>query len=221
VYAYLRSKDSPTAKAGTPYYIGKGKKDRAYSKHSHIKVPNNKKCIIILERNLSEIGAFALERRYIKWWGRKIDGTGVLRNMTYGGDGTSGRVVTEETRRKMSSSLIGRTPWNKGILGIKGTPCSESSKKKLSEAMTGKKLSEEHKKKLSDAMTGKVPSEETREKISEAMKKSLSSREPWNKGKLIGVRSEETRKRISEASKLREKRKKEERNDYQRDQSCR
>ncbi len=29
IYAYLRSKDSETAKAGTPYYIGKGTSNRA------------------------------------------------------------------------------------------------------------------------------------------------------------------------------------------------
>jgi hypothetical protein len=32
-YAYIRSQDSITAKAGTPYYIGKGCGMRAFKKH--------------------------------------------------------------------------------------------------------------------------------------------------------------------------------------------
>lgn len=67
VYAYLRSKDSTTGKAGTPYYIGKGFNRRAYNKHSNINIPNEKSRIILLETNLSEIGALALERRMIRW----------------------------------------------------------------------------------------------------------------------------------------------------------
>lgn len=91
VYAYLRSKDSTTANAGTPYYIGKGSDDRAYKKgkHEHIQPPNDN-LILFLEKNLTELGAFALERRMIRWYGRINNGTGILRNKTDGGEGTSG-----------------------------------------------------------------------------------------------------------------------------------
>lgn len=107
IYAYLRAKDSETAKAGTPYYIGKGKGDRAYGAH-HIPVPKEKSRIILLEMNLTELGAFALERRLIKWWGRKDLRTGILINRTDGGEGPSGAIRSEITRSKISKALLGK-----------------------------------------------------------------------------------------------------------------
>lgn len=97
VYAYL-------SKKGLPYYIGKGKDSRAWQKHTNIKRPTSNNQIIILEDELSELGALALERRMIRWYGRKDQGTGILRNQTDGGDGIEGFIFSEKSIIKMTYS---------------------------------------------------------------------------------------------------------------------
>lgn len=119
VYAYLREHNSATALAGTPYYIGKGISHRAWEEGRHrIKLPKNKNNIVILESNLTEIGALAIERRLIRMWGRKDLGTGILANRTDGGDGASGLKHTNEAKQKIG-------------LASKKQICSEATRAKL------------------------------------------------------------------------------------------
>ena len=110
VYAYVREKDSTTAKAGTPYYIGKGKQNRAWhrNKNERVNKPANHNYVVILEDNLTELGAFALERRMIRWYGRKDLNTGILINLTDGGDGPANRIVSNETKNLLSLAISGK-----------------------------------------------------------------------------------------------------------------
>lgn len=106
VYAYLRDDQ-------TPYYIGKGINRRAYNAHKRTNgsdmLPKDFSRIKILHENLSEKQAFDLEKELILDYGRKDLGTGILRNLTEGGEGDSGYKHSEEAKLAMSKARIGKT----------------------------------------------------------------------------------------------------------------
>ena len=138
VYAYLRAENSTNGAAYSPYYVGKGCGHRAFSGQRVIPRPKNKTLIVFIQEGLTELDAFSLEVYCIKLYGRINNGTGILRNMTDGGDGVSGYVFSEEMKRNFSINRKGR------------------------------KMSEEAKKKISIAKTGVSPSQATKEKLSQS-----------------------------------------------------
>ena len=119
VYQWLRED-------GSPYYIGKGKDYRAWDKRHTVNKPTDPNNIQIIKEDLSEKEAFELEKELIKKYGRKDIGTGILRNLTNGGEGSSGyrhgdtakekitnyrknKKSSLETRKKLQESWLKRT----------------------------------------------------------------------------------------------------------------
>jgi hypothetical protein len=180
-YAYLREDR-------TPYYIGKGKGNRAYKKSKNdIRPPKDESRIILLKQNLSEEEAFQHEKYMIAILGRRDLGTGILHNRTDGGEGSSGVLQTEETKLKRSNALKGRPRPEevKNKIGEKnkGKTQSQEARNKISYThkgntyWVGRKHTEESKQKMRDAkigksshMKGKSHTEETKDKISASKK---------------------------------------------------
>lgn len=199
VYCYLRSRDSENGPKYSPYYIGKGQGKRAFSSNRLAPPPRDKSFIVFIQEGLTEEEAFALEAYCISMYGRIDKGTGILRNLTDGGEGASGikyseealakrrermngpghpfrgKKHSEETRRKMSEDRKGsKNPrWNK--------PLSDEVKNKISAAKKGKKLSPEARENIRLSRIGRKHSDETRKKISEANRRRVHSEESRQK----------------------------------------
>jgi len=121
---------------GRLFYIGKGKKDRAYAKigrNTHWRNVVNKygkPNVKILANWDTEEDALDHERILISCFrdlGYK------LCNLSDGGKGNSGIEMTEETKLKISLSKKGTPSWNKGI------PLTEDCKQKISQSLSGRK----------------------------------------------------------------------------------
>ncbi len=120
---------------GTPYYIGKGRGYRAFYKHKQLVRQPSADRILFLKRNLTEEEAFKHEVYMIAVLGRKDLGTGILRNLTDGGEGNTGWKAPVEWREKARQRRLG-AKW------------SEEIKRKIGEKHKNKIVSEKTKEKL-------------------------------------------------------------------------
>ena len=120
VYLYLRED-------GTPYYVGKGKNYRVFDKRRRTPMPTDLSRMIILHC-ASEQEAFYKEVELISQFGRQDKGSGILRNFSDGGEGTSGRIMSDAQKLKHRSTVLGKPhPL------VRVMPCSEETKQKLRE----------------------------------------------------------------------------------------
>jgi len=133
-----------------------------------------------LKRNLTEEEAHRHEIYIISVLGRKDIGTGILRNLTDGGEGVSRRIITEETRKKLSDSAK-----NRPMVSFKGRKHTPETKQKISQKKLGTKMSEESSRKKSEKTKGKWNgggnmgrkfSEEHKRKISESVRRACAKR---------------------------------------------
>lgn len=112
-----------------------------------------KPIILKVSVNIFEIDAFELEKKLIHVIGRRDLKKGPLTNLTDGGEGIVGLIKTEEHRKKLSISSLGKK-------------MSKEAKEKISKSLIGKR----------GRNTGNKHSEETKKQISETKKGTLS----WN-----------------------------------------
>lgn len=166
---------------GTPYYIGKGHNARAFQRYGRY-VHTPPRARILVEHWDSEQKALEMEQWYIRLYGRKDNNTGILRNMTDGGDGSTGWIPTEENKANISRSLTGRTLTPEHCRNIgEGTRkafATMTNEYRIGHAPTHTQShSEETRRKMSNSREGAKPfagrthSEETRRRMSESHKR--------------------------------------------------
>ncbi len=185
---------------GAPFYIGKGSGDRlsittltGTNKHKRSILQKAKTAghtcpAAIIRSGLSELEAFDTERVLIAALGRRDLGTGILVNLTDGGEGPAGLIHPNrgiprppEVREKLSKANKGRRPSDACIEAGRafntGRKHSDSTKRKRSAALLGKPRPPEVAAKIAAAnrrrnakLKGVPQSKELREKRSAALK---------------------------------------------------
>ena len=166
---------------GSPYYAGKGFGNRAYRGAAHnVHCPKDRIRILVFPM-LNEAEAFESEIALIELFGRKDLGTGCLRNLTSGGEGRSGAVVSDETRQKQSAAKKGKPSPRLGQI------VSDKTRKKQSESARRRNPSTRK-----SWSTGKHLADETKKK------QSLSLKHFWATRERVPI-SEETRKKMRQA----------------------
>lgn len=169
-----------------PFYVGKGSGVRkrmhaqhwsqVYNTHKGRKV--NKIMRItgeypptkIIKEGMYEADAFRLEMEIIKSVGRDDLATGPLTNKSDGGEGQSGWIPDEETRKKLSAAGKGRKQTEKMrkiFQEMIHRPKSEEHKRKIGLRHKGKKIKPEHIEALRQRMLKFRHTEEHKKRVSE------------------------------------------------------
>ena len=146
------------------FYIGIGKTEkRAYSKKSRNKwwkniILKTEYSVEIIIEDISWKEAQEVEVLLISEYGRRDLGLGNLVNLTNGGEGTQGIIVSDKTKQNMSISATGRkhSEESKEKNRIASSNVSEETKFKRYLKNKGKKRTFEQAKRISDAKTDKI-----------------------------------------------------------------
>lgn len=92
----------------TPYYVGKGRDNRAFEKRHHIPAPPKNSDFVLVQHHASEEDALKAEVFLIEYYGRKDLNLGCLRNQTNGGEGSSGYIHGPAALSKISNTHKGK-----------------------------------------------------------------------------------------------------------------
>lgn len=180
-----------------PFYVGKGKNDRAKAhlwghagtnnprkdkKIEEIRSTGREPIIQYLYENLTEEEAYSKEEDLIAKHGRAgFDVNGILTNIKKDAKPPSQkgkkRIFTDEHRKRLSESLTGKAktsaPWNKGLTkdtDARMARLSASRSKAGNNHQTGTKHSQERIEKVKKKLTGRIMSDDQKTKMSIAKK---------------------------------------------------
>ena len=184
-----------------PFYIGIGtdsKYQRAYSKQSrnifwNRVVSKTDYEVEILLDNLTKDEAKIKEIEFIALYGKKIDKTGILTNISDGGDGNSGCKHTEEAKLKigLSNKFKDYSKFDRSYMQTK------EYKDKVSKINKGRKMPDSMRQKVSDRMKNRIVSEKEKDRLRSSMLGKKMSNETKEKMRLSGLKAWEKRKNIN------------------------